>query len=98
MLPHVVKQLKARGLNYSEIFLLAVAKECSSLDTAVVLGQLETPIPYVDDKSSNGDLVLLIVRNNFPVTIMLRRSWNQPLTKEALDVREIRFWNGENDD
>ena len=89
MLPHVQKKLEERGLNYSEIFLRAVALECSPVDTAVVLDKLNKPIPYTGDMSSNGDLVILIVRNRFPVTIMLRRSWNQPLTNEALDVREI---------
>lgn len=94
MLPHVQKKLKERGLNYSEIFLRAVAqKDCGCVDTAVILDKLEKPIPFTDDFSSNGDLVILIVRNNFPVTIMLRRSWNQPLTPEALDVREIIFWD-----
>ena len=92
MLPHVDKQLKERGLNYSEIFLRAVAeKDCGCMDTAVILDKLEKPIPYIDDTKSNGDLVILIVRKNYPVTIMLRRSWNQPLTKEALDVEDI-FW------
>lgn len=89
MLPHVQKKLKERGLNYSEIFLRAIAKDCGCVDTAVILDKLEKPIPYTDDNQSNGDLVVLIVRNNFPVTIMLRRSWNQPLTPDALDVREI---------
>lgn len=94
MLPHVQAKLKERGLNYSELFLLAVAKnDCGkNIDTAVILDKLEKPIPYTDDCLSNGNLVILIVRNNFPVTIMFRRSWNQPLTPEALDVREIIWY------
>lgn len=90
MLPHVQEKLKERGLNYSELFLRAVAlNDCGDVDTAVVLDKLDIPIPYKSDTESNGDLVILIVRNHFPVTIMLRRSWNQPLTPKALDVREI---------
>lgn len=93
MLPHVQKKLEERGLKYSEIFLRAVAKDCQ-VDTAVVLDILAKPVPYKNDTESNGNMVIMIVRNQFPVTIMFRRS-NQPLTPKSLDVREILFWRSD---
>ena len=88
MLSHVQNQLKNRGLNYSEIFLRAVANDCGCEDTAVILDILDQPIPYKNQFESNGNVVILIVRNRYPVTIMFRRS-NQPLTPKSLDVRKI---------
>lgn len=39
--------------------------------------------------SSNGDSVVVIVRDGAAVTAMLRRSWNQPFTPEALRVDSV---------
>lgn len=42
--------------------------------------------------SSNGDSVIVIVRNGAAVTAMLRRSWNQPFTLAALRVEAVAAW------
>ena len=38
---------------------------------------------------SNGDTVVVIVRGGEVTTVMLRRSWNQPFTPEALGVDRV---------
>ena len=43
--------------------------------------------------SSNGDAVVVIVRNGVVRTAMLRRSWNQPFTPARLRVDEVARWN-----
>lgn len=42
--------------------------------------------------SSNGDSVVVIVRDGEAKTAMLRRSWNQPFTPAALRVDEVASW------
>jgi hypothetical protein len=43
---------------------------------------------YRTRNESNGDLVVMIIRNHYPVTIMYRRS-NQPATCDALRVNQV---------
>jgi len=43
---------------------------------------------YRTRTESNGDLVVLIIRNHYPVTVMYRRS-NQPSTAEAMRVNQV---------
>jgi len=43
---------------------------------------------YRTRTESNGDLVVLIVRHHYPVTVMYRRS-NQPATAEAMRVNQV---------
>jgi hypothetical protein len=43
---------------------------------------------YRTRTESNGDLVVLIIRNHYPVTVMYRRS-NQPATAEAMRVNQV---------
>lgn len=45
-----------------------------------------------DATSSNGDTVVTIARKGVIVTAMLRRSWNQAFTPEALRVDEVIDW------
>jgi hypothetical protein len=45
-----------------------------------------------DRVGSNGDSVVVIIREGEVVTAMLRRSWNQPFTTGALRVDEVRSW------
>ena len=97
MIPdHIFAQLKQRQLNYSAIFLAAIAKECEK-DTAVLLAKLSATKNdnqsrnYHDRKISNGNLVILIVRDKRPITIFFRRD-NQPFTEEALNVDEIKIF------
>jgi len=64
---------------------MAMARHCVT-DAAVIMGRLDSENRACD--GSNGDLVILIIRSQFPVTVMFRRS-NQPLTPDALRVNEI---------
>lgn len=96
MIPyHIIEQLKCRGLPFCESDLESLAIKCRS-DTAICLTKLSQEISvsnspdnkYRTESRSNGDLVILIVRNKKPITIMFRRS-NQPFTTEALRVQAI---------
>lgn len=86
---HIISRLKLRNLNYSEDFLLGISQKCR-VDTAVLLKSPEKKVFVRDEEESNGDLVILIVRNGRPITIMFRRS-NQSLNKFALNVEEIHY-------
>lgn len=44
------------------------------------------------DRSSNGDSVIVIIRDGVVLTAMLRRSWNQEWTPAALRVSTIATW------
>jgi len=90
-LEHIQSRLKERQLKFSDIFLLAIAKECER-DTAVLL--LDTGVEKcpTEREESNGNYVILIVRNKLPVTVMYRRS-NQPFTPEALRVETLRVYD-----
>lgn len=44
------------------------------------------------NEGSNGDTVVVIVRDNIAITAMLRRSWNQEFTPEVLRVNEVIDW------
>ena len=48
-----------------------------------------------DASTSNGDSVVVVIRNGAVVTAMLRRSWNQPFTPERLRVDEVASWAAE---
>jgi hypothetical protein len=43
-------------------------------------------------EQSNGDQVVVIIREGVVVTAMLRRSWGQPFTPEALRVEAVMRW------
>lgn len=84
---HLTQRLAERGIDITPNQLGAMAREYRQ-DTAVILTRCQ--MHYVRDGyiGSNGDLVILIVRDSRPVTIMFRRS-NQPLTAQALKVDEV---------
>ena len=91
MFPHLESRLAERGLKYSELYLRAVALECSEKSTAVCLAKTGVEKMYLGDREeSNGDLVILVVRNKIPTTIMFRRS-NQPFTPKALNVECVKY-------
>lgn len=89
MLPlHISQRLKERNLNLSEAFILAVIKESKGKDTAALIKRISDPVFYYGDvPESNGDLVILIIRNNRPVTVFFRRS-DQPFEEKALRVEQ----------
>jgi len=47
---------------------------------------------YGEPTSSNGNSVIVIIREGVAVTAMLRRAYNQPFTPEALRVDAIQSW------
>lgn len=95
MIPfHIKLAIKQRNLPFSENYLEEIAQSCRD-STAVLLAKLNenitvknSPDQHRTESRSNGDLIILIVRERKPITIMLRRS-NQPLTPQALKVTKI---------
>jgi len=88
MIPkHTIKRLKERGIKYSTTELNTLAKKIEH-DAAVLLAVLDAEKNKGDRKKSNGDCVILIVRDRLPITIMFRRQ-NQPFTSRALAVDAV---------
>lgn len=84
---HLTQRLAERGIDISPSQLVGLARECRQ-DTAVILTRCQMHLVSDGYIGSNGDLVILIVRHQYPITIMFRRS-NQPLTAQALKVDEV---------
>lgn len=87
---HCEQRLAERQISIQHEKLVQIAKQAGR-DAAVLLGK----VPYTDNgtdhhsrQESNGECVVLIVRNSEPKTIMYRRS-NQPFTAEALRVEKV---------
>ena len=60
-------------------------------NAAVIIGRIDMQNDggaYRTRTESNGDIVVLIIRDHKAITIMYRRS-NQPMTVEALRVKEV---------
>ena len=84
---HLTQRLAERGIDISPSQLGAMARECKS-DTAVILTRCQIRLVSDGNIGSNGDIIILIVRHQYPITIMFRRS-NQPLTAQALKVEQV---------
>lgn len=85
---HLSERLAERGIAISRGEIEGIACKCQQ-DTAVVLCRFAQSNTVSNGYiGSNGDLVILIIRNRRPVTIMYRRT-NQPLTCDALHVSEV---------
>jgi hypothetical protein len=88
---HIEQRLQERHISIDYAKLCQIAK-FAGRDAAVLLGsvpcQNDDNTPYTSRELSNGELVVLIVRNNEPKTIMFRRE-NQPFTAEALRVSKV---------
>lgn len=89
---HLQQRLAERNMVIDTSKLYAIASGCNE-DSAVIIQRLENHAgdnvnSYYDRKESNGDLVILIVRNRIPYTIMYRRS-NQKNTPDAMRVKKI---------
>lgn len=82
MSPHVKNRLEEREIGLYENLPKRLARRCNG-DTALILQTFDTPRSGYG--GTNGEIVVLIVRNQFPVTIFYRRK-NQPFTPEALRV------------
>ncbi len=89
---HIEQRLAERQLSIQHEKLVLIAKSCGSTASAVVLGNVpyqgQADGAYRSRSESNGDMVILIVRDAKPITVMFRRS-DQPLTAEALKVVKV---------
>ena len=89
---HTQQRLIERGINIPDSELNKIALSCN-VDSAVILAKLDNHKGdnvngYYQRQESNGNLIVLIVRNSRPITIMYRRS-NQPQTAQALKVSNV---------
>lgn len=89
---HIVQRLAERNISIEPWKLDKIAQYFGSIPTAVILTRLEAHTgqegAYRTREESNGDLVVLIVRDAKPITVMYRRS-NQPLTPDSMHVRQV---------
>jgi len=88
---HIEQRLAERNIKVDYSKLLVIAKSCGNTSAAILLGNVPYSDPGTDYHSrqeSNGDLVVMIVRDGEPKTIMFRRS-NQPFTPSALNVNKV---------
>jgi hypothetical protein len=61
----------------------------------VALEVCRMTIPRGTPEGTNGDSVVVIIRDGIVVTAMLRRSWNQRFDPEALRVDRVLSWHEE---
>ncbi len=92
MARHIIEQLEKRGIEINVTILGNIANRCDG-DVALLLHKFDhivndTSTRFCERKESNGDLLYLIVRNRYPVTVMYRRS-AQVNTPEMLKVSHI---------
>ncbi len=90
---HCQIRLAERNITIEDWKLNKIASHFSKVSSvAVLLVRLDAHKgcegAYRSRESSNGDLVVLIVRDAKPITIMFRRS-NQPFTAESLKVKQV---------
>lgn len=87
---HIEQRLAQRNiyLSHSEIVAIASRFVCAAIILAKGTHKGDTQPDYYSRLESNGDLVVLIVRDHYPVTVMYRRS-NQTNTPCALRVDEV---------
>lgn len=87
---HCQQRLSERNLEIAEEALWKIARFVGN--AAVLLARLGNHVgqegAFRSREESNGDLVILIVRDSKPVTIMYRRS-DQPFTAVALRVNQV---------
>ena len=83
---HITERLKEREIFISESEIHKIAGNCKS-DTAILLQRSENSRFSKDE--SNGEMVILIVRNQIAVTVMFRRG-NQEFSRTALRVDCIK--------
>lgn len=87
---HIEKRLQEREINISRSVIIGLCHkyECAAIILARQSHYGENSSDYYERKQSNGDMVVLIIREHRPVTIMYRRS-NQTNTAEALRVNQL---------
>lgn len=90
IMTHIEKRLQERDIKVSKAVIIGLCYEYDN--AAVILARQshygENSGDYYGRKQSNGDMVVLIIREHKPVTIMYRRS-NQTNTAKALRVNQL---------
>lgn len=91
MTNHVAQRLNERGITISSAVIAGLCWEYEN--AAVILRKLDSEQgqdygDYRNRTESNGDLVILIIREHKDITVMYRRS-NQKLTAESMRVAEL---------
>ena len=91
---HTEQRLTERQISLTASQIAGIVYEYGDIDTdlAVIVAKVERVEPekcgYYGRAQSNGDLVVLIIRNHRPVTLMYRRS-DQTNTPAQLRVNQI---------
>lgn len=87
---HIRVRNEEREISISEKDIKRIANNCP-VDTAIFLGKTENGFRNWQQSydESNGELVVLIVRDRKPVTVMYRRI-EQPFTSRALRVKCVK--------
>lgn len=87
---HIEQRLQERGIYISNAVITGL---CYEYDNAAIILQRvqhygQNDGNYCERQESNGDLIVLIIRDNRPVTIMYRRS-SQTNTAQQLRVNQV---------
>lgn len=89
---HTQQRLAERNIKIDDANLWKIARHIGNTSAAVLLGHVDyqgtQEGAYRSREDSNGDLVVLIVRDGTPITVMYRRS-DQPFTPDALRVKQV---------
>jgi len=72
--------------------ILARLREMPAPSGSLALEVCRMTIARGHPEASNGDSVVVVVRDGMAITAMLRRSWNQPFTPEKLRVDRVDTW------
>jgi len=75
--------------------ILARLRETPAPSSSAALEVCRLQYALGSSSSSNGDAVVVIVREGAAITAMLRRSWCQPFTPKALRVEAVQSWQWE---
>jgi hypothetical protein len=59
---------------------------------AIEVCRLQWTFGCAESGGTNGNSLVVIARDGVIVTAMLRRSWNQPFTPEAMRVDAVERW------
>lgn len=85
---HIQERLQQRDFTFTDSQLVAIAEKYQN-DTALILGKRES----MEGKQYGRDVIILIIRNKQPVTIMTRRE-TQNFDKRNFSVSLVTYFNG----
>lgn len=87
---HIEQRLQERDIHISKSVLVGLCYEYEN--AAIIIAKQshygESSVNYCERQESNGDMVVLIIRNHKPITIMYRRS-SQTNTAQQLRVNQL---------